>query len=323
MVRFIVTAPLPDQVRTLLPSGDLVEFPGPDPAPRPALVEAMSGAEGLLCTLVDRVDHDLLSAAPLLRVVSQLAVGVDNIDVPACTRRAIPVGHTPDVLTDTTADTALAILLSVIRRLPEGQALVRAGEWERWSLDLLSGEDLHGSTVGIVGLGRIGAAIARRLTGFGVQMLYSAPRRKPSLEAHLRIGYRSLEGLLAESDHVILCAPLNASTRGIIDASALARMKPTATLINIARGPLVDHEALADALASGQLGRAGLDVTDPEPIPADHRLVSMPNCLIVPHIGSASTGTRIKMATRAIENLRAGLEGARLRWCVNPEVYDP
>jgi glyoxylate reductase len=321
VARFVVTGGLPEAARSLYPPGPAFEFPGPDPAERLSLLEQLEEAEGLLCMLIDQVDAVLLDSAPRLRVVSQMAVGVDNIDVASCTARRIPVGHTPDVLTETTADTAMALLLASLRRIPEGQDLVRGGHWKQWSLDLLTGEDLHGSTVGIIGLGRIGEAIARRLAGFGVRMLYSGPSRKASLESELKIGYREVGELLAESDHVILSASLNPSTRRLIDEAALNAMKPGATLVNIARGGLVDHDALATALASGRIGRAALDVTDPEPIPADHPLVSMPNCIVIPHIGSASVRTRLAMATRAVENLAAGLEGRPLQWCVNPEVY--
>jgi lactate dehydrogenase-like 2-hydroxyacid dehydrogenase len=320
--RYVVTGELPEEARALYPSGPNFQFPGPDPADRTVLLNELSEAEGLLCMLVDEIDAGLLAAAPRLRVISQLAVGVDNIDVAACTARRIAVGHTPDVLTETTADTAMALLLASLRRIPEGQDLVRAGQWRQWSLDLLTGDDLHGSTVGIVGLGRIGVAIARRLSGFGVRLLYTGPRRKAALESEFRIGYRAMEDLLAESDHVILSASLNASTRRLIDEAALEAMKPGATLVNIARGGLVDHDALAKALSSGRIGRAALDVTDPEPIPVDHPLVSLPNCIVIPHLGSASVRTRLAMATRAVENLVAGLEGHPLRWCVNPEVYE-
>lgn len=316
-----MTGELPDEAQSLYPSGSNYVFPGPHPADRTVLLEQLGEAEGLLCMLVDQVDAALLDAAPRLRVVSQLAVGVDNIDVAACTARGIPVGHTPDVLTETTADTAMALLLASLRRIPEGQDLVRNGQWKQWSLDLLTGDDLHGSTVGIVGLGRIGVAIARRLRGFGVRLLYSGPRRKAALESEFRIGYRAMEDLLAESDHVILSASLNSSTRRLIDETALESMKQGATLVNIARGGLVDHDALAKALSSGRIGRAALDVTDPEPIPVDHPLVSLPNCIVIPHLGSASVRTRLAMATRAVENLAAGLERQQLRWCVNPEVY--
>lgn len=317
-----MTGELPEAARSLYPPGTSFEFPGTGAADRTALLGQLKDAQGILCMLVDLVDTALLDSAPRLRVISQMAVGVDNIDVSACTARGIPVGHTPDVLTETTADTAMALLLASLRRIPEGQELVRNGQWTKWSLDLLTGDDLHGSTVGIVGLGRIGEAIARRLRGFGVRLLYAGPRRKVALESELRIGYRAMEDLLAESDHVILSASLNSSTRGLIDEAALEMMKPGATLVNIARGGLVDHDALAKALTSGRIGRAALDVTDPEPIPADHPLVSLPNCIVIPHLGSASARTRLAMATRAVQNLVSGLEGQRLRWCVNPEVYE-
>lgn len=313
-----MSVPLPAEAEALLPPGPRA---GPDSMTHDRLAEEMATAEGLLCSLVDLVDRSLIDRSPRLRVVSQMAVGVDNVDLEGCTARGIPVGHTPDVLTETTADTAVALLLAVVRRLPEGRDLVRSGEWRRWSLDLLIGSDLHDTTVGIVGLGRIGAAVARRLSGFSVRLLYCGPRRKPVLEAELRAAYRSLENLLAESDHVVLCAPLTGATRRLLNADRLAMMKPTATLVNIARGGLVDHDALARALAGGRLGRAALDVTEPEPLPADHPLVALPNCLIVPHLGSASTQTRLAMALRAVENLRLGLDGERLRWCANPEVY--
>ncbi|MGQ0848295.1 MAG: 2-hydroxyacid dehydrogenase [Actinomycetota bacterium] len=322
MVDYVVTGPLPEEAMAALPPGGRWQTPGPIPMERDDLLTRMGTARGLLCFLVDLIDLELLDAAPALEAISQVSVGVDNIDVAACTARGIPVGHTPDVLTETTADTALALLLAVIRRLPEGQALVREGRWGRWSLDLLTGSDLHHSTVGIVGLGRIGLAVASRLSGFSCRLLYTGPRRRPHLEAEWRIGFRSLEELLTESDHVILAAPLNEETRSLIDRRALALMKPTATLINIARGGLVDTAALAEALQSGIIARAGLDVTDPEPLPADHPLVALPNCLIIPHLGSASESTRAQMATRAAFNLAAGLEGRRMSWCVNPEVYD-
>jgi lactate dehydrogenase-like 2-hydroxyacid dehydrogenase len=322
MVRYVVTGALPEEVLPSLPEGDRWIAGGGDPIPPPELASLVKEADGLLCMLVDRIDRELLTVAPRLQVVSQLAVGVDNIDVAACTARGIPVGHTPGVLTETTADTALALLLAVIRRVTEGHELVQGGQWRKWSADLLVGEDLHGSVVGIIGLGRIGTAVARRLQGFGVRLLYAGPTRKPELEAQLRIGYRSIEELLGQSDHVVVCAALTPDSRQVIDRAALALMKPGASIVNIARGGLIDHDALADALRHGSLGRAALDVTDPEPIPAGHPLLSLANCLIIPHLGSASTRTRIAMARLAVENLAAGLRGERLVACVNPEVYE-
>jgi lactate dehydrogenase-like 2-hydroxyacid dehydrogenase len=319
--RYVVTAPLPAEIEPHLPDGAHWQEPGPEPMDPASLRAIIGQAEGLLCSIPDRVDRALLEAAPCLRVVSQLAVGLDNIDVAACTEQGIPVGHTPDVLTDTTADTAVALLLASVRRLPEGERLVREGKWERWSSDLLLGADLHQSTVGIVGLGRIGSAIARRLRGFECRLLYTGPSRKTSSEGALGIMYLPLPELLRRSDHVVLAAPLNAGTRHLIGGKELALMKKTSTLVNIARGPLIDMEALAAALSSEVIARAALDVTDPEPIPPDHELVHMDNCLIIPHLGSASHKTRNAMGQLAVENLVAGLAGERLPACANPEVY--
>lgn len=321
MNRFIVTGPLPPVAEGRLPEGRSWREPGPEPMARERLLEMAESCEGLLCFLTDRIDKELIGAAPKLRVVSQVAVGVDNIDLEACTKAGIAVGHTPDVLTETTADTAIALLLAAARRLPEGQALIRAGHWRKWSLDLLTGVDLHHTTVGIVGLGRIGAAIGRRLRAFECTLLYTGPNRKPDREAELDARFVGLPDLLATSDHVVLAASLKESTRGLIGRSQFEQMKPTASLVNIARGGLVDHDALAEALVSGVIGRAALDVTDPEPIDPDHPLVSMDNCLIVPHIGSASHRTREAMALFAVENLKLGLAGETLRACANPEVY--
>jgi glyoxylate reductase len=311
MARVVVTRRLPAGGGTDLPS-DAVVWDGPGPMPRAALLEAVADAEGLLTMLTDRVDQALLDAAPGLRVISQMAVGVDNVDLAACARRDIAVGHTPDVLTETTADTAFALLAAAVRRIPEGIDVVREGRWGPWDPEFLLGGDLHRTTLGIVGLGRIGAAIARRGTGFGMSLRYTSRHRKPDLEARLGIAYRPFDELLAESDHVVLATPLDDATRHLIDADSIRLMKPTATLVNIGRGPLVDHDALADALADGRIAAAALDVTEPEPIPADHPLVTEPRCLIVPHIGSASVRTRRAMADLAVSNLLAGLAGEPL-----------
>lgn len=285
---------------------------GEGPIPREVLLEQVADSEGLLCMLTDAIDQELLDAAPRLRVVSQMAVGLDNVDVEACRRRGVVVGHTPDVLTETTADTAFALLAAAVRRIPEGLDLVRSGGWGEWDPELLLGGDLWGTTLGIVGAGRIGSAVARRAAGFGMHLLYTGRRRKPHLEAELGIAYRDLPGLLEESDHVVLSLPLDDDTYHLIDAQALSHMKEGSTLVNVARGGLVDHDALVDALRRGRPARAALDVTEPEPIPPDHPLVGMPNCLIVPHIGSASVRTRRAMAELAVANLVAGLEGRPL-----------
>lgn len=279
----------------------------------------LDDAEGVLCMVPDPIDASVMG--PGLRVISQMAVGVDNIDLDEATRRGIPVGHTPGVLTETTADTAWALLAAAVRRIPEGAAHVSADEWGPWDPGFLLGGDLYDTTLGIVGLGRIGAAVARRAEGFGMRVLYSGPTRKPPLESRLGIAYRSFSELLAESDHVVITAPLTDATRGLFDGQALAAMKPGAVLVNVSRGAVVDTDALVVALQGGPLAAAALDVTDPEPIRGNHPLVALANCLIVPHIGSASHRTRLAMARLAVENLRAGLEGRRLPHCVNPSVY--
>lgn len=285
--------------------------------PREDLVESMAGIEGLLCMLVDRIDAEVLRAGPRLRVISQMAVGVDNVDLAAATRAGVPVGHTPDVLTETTADTAFALLGAATRRLAEGRDVLARGEVGEWDPEFLLGGDLFDTTLGIVGLGRIGSALARRAGGFGMRVLYTArtPRNGES-----GLEWRSFEDLLAEADHVVLTAPLTAETRHMIDREALRRMKDGATLVNIARGGLVDHDALVAEARTGRI-RVGLDVTEPEPLPSEHPLLHLPNVLVVPHLGSASVRTRRAMARLAISNLEAGLAGERLPACANPEVY--
>lgn len=297
-------------------------WPELDQMPPDVFADAVATADGAITFLTDVIDGAVLDRAPGLRVISQVAVGVDNIDLGGCTLRGIPVGHTPDVLTETTADTAWALLGAAVRRIGEGIDHVRRGEWGPWRPDVLLGGDLHGTTLGIIGLGRIGIAIARRAAGFGMRVVYTAQRRKPHTEAEMRISYRTLEDLLEESDHVIIAAPLTEETRHLIDAHALGRMKPTATLVNIARGPIVDTEALVVALREGTIRGAALDVTDPEPLPADHPLVRMPNCLVIPHLGSASHRTRRAMAELAMANLADGLRGDRMQYCANPAVYE-
>ena len=244
-----------------------------------------------------------------------------NVDLPACTERGIPVGYTPDVLTETTADVVFGLLIAAARRFREGMQEVVEGRWGEWDPVALLGRDLHRSTLGIVGLGRIGRAVARRAAGFRMQVIYSNRSRDRSAEARLGVEFRSLDDLLAQSDHVVVLTSLHTGTKGLIDRNALAQMKPTATLVNASRGPVVDTDALVEALSGGTIAAAGLDVTDPEPISPDHPLVSLPNCFIVPHIGSATVRTRILMAERAVENLIAALGGERMPYCANPEVY--
>ncbi len=286
------------------------------PPPREALLAGVSGAEGLICLLTDRIDAEVLAAAPRLRVVSTMAVGYDHIDVATATARGIPVGHTPGVLTETTADLAWALLLATARRVVEGDRFVREGRWRTWDPNLLLGYDVHGATLGIVGMGAIGQAVARRATGFGMRVLYTRRSERAAC-----VGQRvALDDLLRESDFVSLHVPLTEETRHMIGERELRLMKPTAILINTARGSIVDQAALAKALRKGLIAGAGVDVTEVEPIPPDDPLLAVPNVVILPHIGSASHATRARMAEIAVENCIAGLEGRPLPHCVNPEV---
>ena len=289
------------------------------PVPRDLLLEKVGEVDGLYCLLTERIDGELLDAAPRLRVVSNMAVGYNNIDVAACTARGIPVGNTPGVLTDTTADLAFALLLAAARRIVEAADYVRAGQWKTWGPMLLMGPDVHGATLGIIGFGRIGQTVARRARGFDMRILYYdtyVSAADPALGA----ASVDLDTLLAKSDFVTLHVPLTEETRHLIGPRELQKMQPTAVLVNTSRGEIVHPDALVEALRDGQIAYAALDVTEPEPIPVDHPLLSLPNCIVVPHIGSASVTTRAKMAVMAAENLSAGLRGHPLPNCVNPEV---
>jgi len=303
---------------------DATVWPDELPPPRDELLRAVAGCDGVLTLLTDRVDDEFLDAAgSQLKVVSNYAVGFDNVDVPACTARGIPVGNTPGVLTETTADLAFALMMAAARRLPEGDRYVRAGKWKTWGPMLLLGPDVHGATIGIVGFGRIGQAVARRAAGFGMKILYhDVHQADPAVEAEHSATFLPLEKLLAQADFVSLHVNLTPETRGLINSEKLGWMKSTAVLVNTSRGPVVDGAALATALRDGQIFAAGLDVTDPEPIKTDDPLLSLDNCLVVPHIASASHATRSKMAEMAAANLLAGLRGERLPTPVNPEVYD-
>jgi lactate dehydrogenase-like 2-hydroxyacid dehydrogenase len=308
--RVFVTRELPGGALERLRAEHEVEvWPGRLPPPREELLARAPHVEGLLSLLTDPVDAELIDAAPNLRAISNYAVGVDNVDVEAATARGIPVGNTPDVLTESTADLALALMLGIARRLAEGQAFVHAGEWRTWEPGLMLGRDLHGATVGIVGYGRIGQAVGRRLEGFGCAVLTTS-----------RSGGVPLDELLERSDFVTLHCPLTPDTRGLIGETALRRMKPTAYLVNTARGPIVDTDALARALHAGELAGAALDVTDPEPLPADHPLLGAPNLLVVPHIASATHATRERMADIAVDNLLAGLAGEPMPHQVSPRA---
>lgn len=294
----------------------------PLPVPREVLLREVTEADGLLTLLSDRIDAEVIAAAPKLRVISQYAVGYDNIDLTAATARGIPVGNTPDVLTEATADLAFALLMAVARRVVEGVDQVRQGLWKTWGPEILLGQDVWGATLGIIGLGRIGQAMARRGRGFGMRVLYADPQRKPEVETALGVEHVTLEEMLAQVDYLSLHCPLTPATRGLIGEVELRRMKSTAILINTARGAVVQQEALLRALREGWIAGAGLDVTDPEPLPPDHPLVALPNCVITPHIASASVRTREAMAIMAAQNMLAGLQGTPLPHCVNPQVYE-
>ncbi len=299
MARCFVTRRIPGPALDRLAAEHDVEvWPERLPPSPEALRERATDADGLLCMLTDPVDRDLLDAAPALRAISTYAVGTDNIDLEAAAERGIPVGHTPDVLTDTSADLTLALMLAAMRRIPAGDASVRAGDWLTWEPAMLLGHDLHRATVGIVGLGRIGSAVKRRVEGFGARVLHSG-----------RGDGVPLVRLLEESTVVTLHCPLTDQTRGLIDADALRAMRDDAYLVNTARGPIVDTDALRQALEEDWIAGAALDVTDPEPLPADHPLLGAPNLVVAPHLGSASHETREEMAEIAVDNLLAGLRG--------------
>ncbi len=292
------------------------------PPPHDVLLAHLRDKDGLLSLLTDKVDAELMDLNPRLKVVSNMAVGYDNIDVKAATERGLPVGNTPGVLTDTTADFAFALLMAAARRVVEGADYARAGKWKTWGPMLLMGQDVHGATLGIVGFGRIGQGMAKRASGFNMRVLYYDVYRREDLEKSMGVTYADMDTLLAQSDFVTIHTDLNQETRHLFNAGAFAKMKASATLINTARGPIVDPDALYEALRQGKIRAAALDVTEPEPIPADSPLLTLPNCLIVPHMASASIATRGKMAEMAARNLLAGLRGERLPTCVNPEVYE-
>lgn len=318
-----VTRRIPEAGLRMLRESCEVRLWGEDvPAPKDVILRETADCDGLLCMLSDPIDAEVIATGKQLRVISQYAVGVDNIDLAEATARGIPIGHTPGVLTDATADMAFALLMTAARRIPEAVDFVKAGRWESWDPMGLLGADVWGATLGIVGLGRIGTAVARRGRGFQMRVLYQDPTRKPDLEAELGLEYAALEDLLERADFVSLHTPLTPATEHLIDADALRRMKSTAILVNAARGPVVDTNALLQALKDDWIAAAALDVTDPEPLPADHPLLDLPNCVVVPHLGSATVTTRDRMAVMAAENLLAGLAGERLPHCANPGVYE-
>ncbi len=291
------------------------------PPSRAELLLHVRGVDGLLCLLTDKIDGEVMEeAGPRLKVISNHAVGFDNIDLNAATARRIPVGNTPGVLTDATADFAFALMMAVARRIPEAERYVHEGKWKTWGPMTLLGVELKGATLGLVGFGRIGKAVARRAAGFDMRVIYYDPSEKEQV-ADLNANQVDLETLLKEADFISLHTPLTQDTHHMIDAQALSKMKPNAVLVNTARGPVVDPDALYEALRDHRIFGAGLDVTDPEPIPMDSPLLTLDNVIIAPHIASASQTSRDQMSWMAAQNLIAGLKGERLPNCVNPQVY--
>src|SRR4051794_31633808 len=324
MARCFVTRRLPgNALERLAAEHDVDVWPESDPPPPAVPVERTRDAEGLLSLLTDRVDNDVLAGAPHLQAIANYAVGTDNIDLQAAIARGIPVGNTPGVLTETTADLAFALIMAAARRVAEGDRYVRAGKWKTWGPMLLMGPDVHGATIGIVGFGRIGQAVAKRAAGFGMTILYHDVNELPAdVTRPLGATYVPMDQLLARADYVSLHVNLTPETTHLIDTAALRSMKKSAVLVNTSRGPVVDGPALFEGLRDGEIFAAALDVTEPEPLPADDPLLTLDNCLVVPHIASASRATRGKMAEMAAANLLAGLRGERLPTPVNPEVYD-
>ncbi|MDR7556134.1 MAG: D-glycerate dehydrogenase [Armatimonadota bacterium] len=321
--RVYVTRRLPaPAMERLAAAVEVATWPDDDyPPPRDVLVREAAASDGLIVLVTDRIDGALLDAAPRVRVVSNVAVGYDNIDVPAATARGVVVTNTPGVLTETTADFAFALLLAAARRVAEADRFTRAGRWTSWGPLFFAGLDVHGRTLGLVGLGRIGTAVARRARGFDMPVLYYSRTRKPDVERALGLEYASLDDLLQRADFVSIHVPLSAQTRHLIGAAQLRLMKPTAILVNTSRGAVVDQRALYDALVRRQIWAAGLDVFEEEPIAPDDPLLTLENVVVAPHIGSATVATRTQMALMAVENCLAVLDDRPPPHPVNPEVW--
>ena len=317
----LISRTLPEEaIRLARSRADVDVHTGDAPLPKRELIARLRARRGLVCLITDAVDDEVLAACPDLRAVANVAVGFNNIDVAAATRRGVVVTNTPDVLTDTTADFAWALLMAAARRVVEGDQYVRQGRFKQWEYMVMIGGDIHGKTLGVVGFGRIGRAVARRGLGFGMRVLYQdAMPAGPEVERELRATRVDLPTLLRESDFVTLHTPLLPETRHLIGAEALAAMKPTAYLINAARGPVVDEAALVEALRERQIAGAGLDVFEEEP-KVHPGLLGLPNVVLAPHVASASYETRLKMANLAIDNCLTFLEGGTPPTPVNPEA---
>lgn len=312
--RVFVTRVLPDPALDHLRAVCDVDLWEDEAAPPyDTLIERSRGCDGVLTMLTDRIDANFMDAAGSLKVISQMAVGYDNIDVKAATERGIPIGHTPGVLTEATADLAFALLLAAARRIPESVDYVKKGGWRIWHPTIMLGSDVTGATLAIIGFGRIGKAMAKRASGFDMRVIAYSPRlTDEDAAAHGVERVSTLADALKQADFVSLHMPLNTDTRKMINAETLKLMKPSAILINTTRGGTVDQNALYEALTSGTIAGAALDVTDPEPLPADNPILALPNVTVVPHIGSATIATRRKMALMAVDNLIAGVTGKPL-----------
>ena len=322
--RVYITRPLPQPAMRILEGA--VEYRlwdrEDEPVARESLLREVVDVDGVICLITEKMDAEVIDRMRRSTVIAQVAVGIDNIDVAAATRRGIFVTNTPGVLTETTADMGWAILMATARRVVEGDKFTRSGRWKTWELMGFTGQDVHGATLGIIGLGRIGAAIARRARGFAMTILYHNRRRADALEAEVGARYVSLDDLLRQSDFVMVSCALTADTRHLIGERELGLMKPTAVLVNIARGPIVDQRALYRALVDRKIWAAGLDVFEAEPVPMDEPLLKLDNVVVPPHLGSASTATRIKMATMAAQNCLAGVSGRVPPNVVNPEAAE-
>jgi len=319
--KIYVTRQLPEETLTPMRAcGDLNMWESDQAIPRETLLQKIADTEALLGMITERIDDNLLDHAPQLKIVANMAMGYDNVDVPALTRRGILLTNTPGVLTETTADLTFALILGIARRVGEGERRVRSGQWPAWSPFVFLGTDVHHATLGIIGLGRIGTEVAKRAQSFDMRVLYHNRSQNKDAEERFGCERMDLDTLLSKSDFVVVLVSLSPETRQLISAPQLRRMKPTAFLINAARGPIVDSLALYEALRDNEIAGAALDVTDPEPLPADNPLLSLDNCLVVPHVGSASITTRARMATLAADNITAFLSGQRPPTPVNPEV---
>ncbi|XP_028314635.1 glyoxylate reductase/hydroxypyruvate reductase [Gouania willdenowi] len=313
MMKVFVTRRIPQEGMKILSSSGVTEvcqWDSDEPVPRAELLTGVHGAHGLLCLLSDKIDAEVLdTAGPNLKVISTLSVGFDHMALDEIKKRGIRVGYTPDVLTDATAELTLALLLATARRIPEGVEEVKNGGWSSWKPLWLCGYGLSGSTVGIIGLGRIGLAIARRLLPFGVKRLLYSGRTVKSNAAEVNGEFVSLDALVSESDFIVVSCSLTPETQGLCDKTFFNKMKNTAIFVNISRGAVVNQEDLYEALKSGQIAAAGLDVTTPEPLPTNHPLLTLKNCVVIPHLGSATYSTRGEMSALAARNLLGGLQG--------------